>query len=254
MKKISGLVLIVALIAGCGKTNTYSNDFSAATFINASPGTPGVNVLVDNANQTGNAVFYQAGSGYLNLRPGARNILLQPLGTNPVAPINYVSLPAENFVTNTATTYIIYDTLLTPTGTLRTLKLNDTLAVPTTGFIKIRYIPAAPNAPASDITFLRTTGVPVDSFTISNQTYVGPTPSAAAVTNLSMFIQIPAGNFIIKQKIAGTQTVIASTPPPGNPGAFVTTIGGIYKGIFTVYSTGTAKSQPLSLGFVRHYP
>lgn len=252
MKKLAGLILFGGMIAGCGKTNKYSNDFSAAGFINTSASSPIINVVVDNVNQTATALVYKAFSGYLNLQPGTRNIMLQ--SNNPLAPVNYVSLPSESFITNTASTFVIYDTLLTPTGTLRTIRLSDTLAVPTNGFIKVRYIPVAPNAPVSDITFLRTTGVPVDSFTITNQSYIGSTPSAAAITALSKFIQVPAGNYIIKQKIAGTQTVIASTPVPTNPGSFTTSIGGIYKGIFTVYSAGTAQSQPLSLGFIRHYP
>jgi len=245
MKKLAGLILIAAAVAGCGKTITYSNDYSAATVINASPSSPIFNVIVDNINQTGASLVYKGSSGYLNLRPGARNIIFQ--SNNPVLPVNYVSLPAENFVTNTASTFVVYDTLLTPTGTLRSIRLSDTLNVPPSGYISIRYIPVAPKAVASDITFLRTTVTPNDSVTITNQNYIGPAPTATTIAALSRFIQIPAGNYTIKQKAAGTQTVLASAP-------LTTTVGGIYKGIFTIYSTGTAQGQPLVLGTIRHYP
>jgi len=246
MKKQFILLLIIStVLISCGKIIDYSNEFSTATFINASPGSPAINVIIDSINQTGSAIVYRGVSLPLNVNPGSRKILLK--SNSLIVPANFVSLPAENFVTKTSSTFINYDTLATPTGALRVLRLTDDFTTPAAGTIKVRYIPVAIYAPASDITFLRTTVTPADSVTITNQTYVGASPSANLLATLSKFTQIPAGNYTIKQKIAGTQTVIATA-------TLTTTFGGVNKGIFTVYSTGGAVNLPLVISAVRQYP
>ena len=246
MKKLIGISISTLLFIGCGKNIDYSGaDFSAATFINASPSGAIFNVVVDNINQTATSLVYRASTSYLNVRPGARNIIFR--SNNPSKTVDYITLSGENFETNKAATFIAYDTLLTTTGILKVVRLKDTLTAISDGQIKVRFVPLAVNASAVDITFLRTTVTPNDSVTISNQSYIGGTPTAARVNEVSRFLQIPGGNYTIKQKIAGTQTVLTSN-------AITTTVGGIYKGYFTVYSTGTAQGQPLVMGVVRQFP
>ncbi|MFN0082132.1 MAG: DUF4397 domain-containing protein [Ferruginibacter sp.] len=258
MKKLSGILLAIAALAvGCGKVIEYkSGDYGAAQFINTSPSSPIFNVLVDGINQTATSLVYRGSTSYLNLRPGARNVVLR--SNNPALPVDYISLPNENFETNKAATFIAYDTLLTPTGKLKYIRLSDTLTPAPDGILRVRYIPVAVNAPLSDITFLRVSVVPNDSVTITNRGYIGAAPSASLINSLSSYFQIPGGNYIIRQKIAGSQTVIATTPNPlmvpTPAGSFITSIGGIFKGNFTIYSTGTARGLPLSIGFVRQFP
>ena len=210
MKKLSILFAAVSIVfMGCGKENVTSNTIASAMFINAASGITTHNVLVDDINQTGTALVYRAASQYLNLAVGSRRITLR---SNSVAlPVNYVSLSGENFADNTASTYVTYDTLANPSSTLRSVRFTDDLTTPKAGFIKVRYLPLANGVPTSDVTFLRTSNVlPVlpDSVTITNLSYIGNNPTAAQIANLSKFIEIPAGTYSIRQKVAGTQTLI----------------------------------------------
>lgn len=247
MKKQIKFLIIAVMLASCGKTIEYSNDFSTATFINASPGSPALSVLVDSINQTGTALVYRAASNPLNIQTGTRNILLRT--SNPLVPGAFlypVILSSQTFTSNSASTFINYDTLAT-SGSFKTIRLSDDLSAAPNGFIKVRYIPVAINAAASDITFLRTSVTVPDSVTISNQSYIGANPTSAQIETLSKFIQLPAGNYTIKQKMAGTQTVIATA-------TLSTVFGGTSRGAFTVYSTGGVLSLPLAISTFRHYP
>lgn len=252
MKKLSILFASgVLLLMACGKTNVTSNDAASALFINAAPGSTTHNVLVDDVNQTGTALVYRAASLYLNIKEGARKINLRT--NNPALTTDYVTLTGESFSNNTASTFVTYDILATPTSGLKSIRLYDDLTTPKAGFIKVRYLPLATGTALSDITFLRTTNIlPAlpDSVTVSNQDYIGPQPLVATLATLQKFIEIPAGGYIVKQKLAGTQTVIATL----STGTITSPIGGIYRGIFTIYSAGNAAGQPLTLTGVRHYP
>ena len=253
MKKIISILCTAIVLMSCGKTIEYNEGkLSTTMVINASPSAPIFNVLIDDVSQTATSVAYRANTLYLNVKPGTRKLVVR--SNNIALPTDYVNIASENFEENKATTYVVYDSLLTPTSPLKVIKLTDDLTPTADGFIKVRYLPLAANAPVSDITFLRTSIMPNDSVTISNQSYIGPTPSAATITALSNFVQLPGGNYIIKQKIAGTQTVIAITPTPAAAGSFVTSIGGIFKGAFTVYSVGAARGLPLAISFLRNNP
>ena len=257
MKKISILFAAASIIfMGCGKENETTNTISTAMFINAAPGITTHNVIVDDISQTATALVYRAASPYLNLAVGSRKIKIR--SNNLALPVDYISFPNENFENNRASTFIIYDTLTSLNGTLKSIRLSDTLTPAPDGTIRVRFIPAAVNAPTSDITFLRINIMPNDSVTITNQNYIGSSPSNTQIALLSRYFQIPGGNYIIKQKAAGTQTILASTPDPRivptPAGSFITSIAGIFKGNFTVYSTGGARGLPLSIGFARQFP
>ncbi|MBD0277978.1 MAG: DUF4397 domain-containing protein [Flavisolibacter sp.] len=248
MKKILGIILIIGFIAGCGKENKYSNDFSAVAFINASPGSPAINVFVDTMQQTAAGIAYRSNSGYLNVQPGTRAIELS--ATTNFVTSKHVQSPTEVFEPNTASTYFIYDTTTASNQQLKTLRLNDDLSVPALGSIKVRFVPLAINAPAVDVTFLRTSASTPDSVTITNRSYVGANPSAATIQALSAFTTIPAGAYTVKLKAAGTQNVLASAPFT----LAQLTGTGNQVGIVTFYSAGTAKGQALGVSVFRHYP
>jgi hypothetical protein len=85
---------------------------------------------------------------------GSRKINLR--SNSLILPVDYVTLPGENFADNTTSTFITYDVLTTPTSTLKSVRLSDDLTTPKQGFIKVRYLPLANGVASSDITLLRT--------------------------------------------------------------------------------------------------
>jgi hypothetical protein len=244
MKKLFILIVTGAVLAGCGKENTLSTSISSAAFINASPGTPSFQILGDTMQLTSTALALRANSGYLGFTPGTRRIEVKS-GTNNAN--SHINATTQTFDQGSAYTYIVYDTLAgattATTGSLRFARLNDNLALPNAGLVKVRFIHTAINAPAVDVTLLRTSATTPDSVTISNASYIGNTPNVNA---LSTFSNIPAGTYSIRVKLAGTQT-LALIPAPS---ATLTATQGIY----TLFATGTAKGQPLSVGAFRNYP
>lgn len=254
MKKILAILLASVLIISCGKVIEYSNDFSAVAFINAAPSSStaaistNFNVFVDTIVQSASVVTYRGSSGYLPVKPGTRMVELRNV-TNFVT-YKFFENPAMEFTTNTASTVFVYDTLSASNLTLKTIRLNDELSLPPAGFIKVRFIPLAVKSAPVDVTYLRTSVTPNDSVTISNQAYIGPSPSASAIQALSTFMQIPVGAYTVKLKTTGTQTVLTSA-------AFTLTTltgSGNTTGINTFFSTGTAQGQALSIGQFRNYP
>jgi Domain of unknown function (DUF4397) len=243
MKKITGLLFIIGALSGCGKEIVYSNDFSTAAFINASPGSPSMLVYVDSINQTSSAIAYRGNSGYLSLRPGSRNTEVR---SSIDLVTKFVSAPTENFTTNSASTYIIYDTQTVANKTLKTIRLTDNLSLPAPGTMKYRFLNLAVKSTPLDVTFVRT--IPHDSITITNQAYIGASPNVAT---LSLFSNTRGLNTVdtIRLKTAGTPNVQATA---------ILTLGtpssAPYSVIYTFYATGTAAGQPLSFGAFRHYP
>ncbi len=248
-KNISVIIFITTLFCGCGKENVSSNVISTAMFINASPGNTVTthNVIIDGVGQTGTALVFRGASQYLNIGVGDRKINLR--SSNLALPVDYATLN-ENFVDNSASTFIAYDLLATPTGTLKTVKLKDDLAAPKTGFLKFRFLPLAIGAPAVDVTYLRTSNVaPIlpDSVTVSNYNYLGSNPTATQLNSISNFVEIPGGTYSIKVKIAGTQTVILAA-------SSTSAIAGAPKGIYTFFLTGNVPTTSLALNVVRNFP
>lgn len=260
MKKILGILLVSGLAVSCGKKNTFSNDFGTVAFINASPGTPSLTFYVDTIAQVGSAIPYRSSSGYLSVAPGTRNIEARGTLNNIVS--KYIQAPTETFTANTASTYIIYDTV--NAGKVRAVKLTDDLSLPAAGNLKVRFVNVAPNSNPVDVTFIRYTGTsqtPVDSVTLTNRAYIGATPSSAAIQQASTFTTIPIPapmvtgtggqtGYIVRVKAAGTGNVLLASAFTTNTLASAQNLAGIV----TFYVTGTAQGQPLALSSFRHYP
>ncbi|HCY89400.1 MAG TPA: hypothetical protein DHV17_03980 [Chitinophagaceae bacterium] len=115
----------------------------------------------------------------------------------------------------------------------------------------MRFLPLAKFAPAVDVTLVRTSVTPADSITFFNMGYIGENPTQAELDALSSFRSMPIGNYALRMKLAGTQTLIAA--PLSLSAATLTGTGGS-TGISSLYIAGTAKEQPLSVGIQRHYP
>jgi Domain of unknown function (DUF4397) len=244
-------------ISGCKKTTetTELNPLvnSTAQFIHAAPDTlaiapqvqPAYDIVVDGLVANGSrrltyGLVSQGGGGgnapgYMPFLQGTRNIKIsRDSGRTNVID---ASLPFDK---NSAYTIIAYDTLATPTSKLRVVRLNDNLTPPASGITHVRFVHAAPNAPAVDITFLRT-APSLDSVTITNRSYLGASPNADA---LSAFTPVPSGTYTLKIKAAGTQTVVATVALGTN----------LASGrIFTYYAIGTARGRALSVINTRHF-
>lgn len=254
MKILLGIISLAVLLISCGKENEFSTDFSTATFINAAPGTASINVLIDTIDQTGNGVAYRSTSGALNVRPGTRNLLLRTANTLLPAGnfIKYAGIDGQVFESKKAYTYVSYDVPAPGTNALKTVRFTDDFTLPTAGTIKIRFLPAGFTAAPVDVTYLRTSNaqMPVftaDSVTVSNISYLGNNPADATLAALSIYRELPAGNYTIKVKNAGTQTVLGSV-------SLNTIFAGVNKGIFTVYSAGGVGTFAYTINAVRQFP
>lgn len=251
MKQLFNIILIgVGLFfASCEKQALELTAQSSATmaFIHAAPGAPTVDVLVDDLLSNGSrrlsygAVSAGGGTGnggaYLPIAPGSRTIKVSPDSgkTNVInASLQFDALKAY--------TVVAYDTLLASgTPTLRAVQLTDDLTVPTGTNVHVRFLHLAPLAPAVDLTLLRTSAATPDSVTLTNRTYLGATPNAAA---LSTFAPIPGGTYTLRVKLAGTQTVVATF----NLGTTLSS-----GRIVTLAAIGTARGVALGAMALRHY-
>ncbi len=255
--KISLLILASGLLfTACKKVKeaTTLNEEANSTvqFIHAAPDTlailpqvqPAYDIVVDGLVANGSrrltyGLVSQGGGGgnspgYMPILEGTRNIKIsRDSGRTNVIEASF------SFDKNSAYTVIAYDTLATPSSKLKVVRLNDNLAVPAAGNTHVRFVHAAPNAPAVDITFLRS-APSVDSVTILNKSYLGAAPNA---DGLSAFTPVPSGTYTMKIKAAGTQTVLATMSLSTNLAS-----GRIY----TYYAIGTAQRRALSVINTRH--
>ncbi|HEX8461594.1 MAG TPA: DUF4397 domain-containing protein [Segetibacter sp.] len=245
MRKTLEFLLLAVLLCGCGKEIKYSNDFASVAIVNASPATPatGFIVYVDTMSQTA-VLAYRSNTGYLSVKPGTRNVDFKNV-------INFQTVRfgqfSADFATNTASTIFVYDTATATNNTLKTLRLSDDLTLPATGMVKVRVVPLAVNQGPVDFTFLRTSAIPNDSVTVANKNYVGASPNDAAIQALSAFsTTLPLGSYTIKAKVAGAQTVLASST------ATLNGTTGFY-GIYSIYLTGGSQRLPLGVSLVNHY-
>lgn len=251
MKKLLNILTIGAglILVSCEKQALELTAQNAATvaFIHAAPGAPTVDVLVDDLVSNGSRRLtygtVSAGGGvgnggaYTPITPGLRNIKVSPdSGRTNVVSANLQFDPSKAY------TVAVYDTLpASGTATLRAVQLTDDLTVPTGSNVHVRFLHLAPNAPAVDITLLRT-APSLDSVTISNRTYLGATPNT---TTLSAFTPIPGGTaYTLRVKLAGTQTLVTSVNLGNNlQGGRILTLGAI----------GTARGASLSAMILRHF-
>jgi hypothetical protein len=245
MNKIIGFCATILLLTSCGKENEFNTDFGSILVVNASPSAAittapatTMNVYIDTLIRTSAPLAYRGNTGYLAAPTGSRTIQARPSGN---ATVNYVNLTNQQVNFNSASTVFIYDTTTTSSNSLRSVRLTDDLSFPASGQVKVRFLHLAVNAPAVDVTLLRTSSSTPDSVTLANQSYIGATPNAAS---LSAFAGIPSGIYSIRVKAAGTQTVVLQST-----GVNLSALNGIY----TLFAAGTAVGAPLTNNVIRHF-
>ena len=241
MKKVLSFLIVILFLISCGKENNFTNEFGSLLILNASPSaastTTAMNVYVDTLIKTSSALGYRSNSGYLAASIGPRTIQTRPAGN---AAINYINLTNQQVDFNKASTLVVYDTTTAAGSTLRSVRLTDDLSLPTSEKVKVRFLHLAINAPAVDITLLRTSATTPDSVTLTNRSYIGAVPNA---NTLSVFSEIPRGTYTIRVKLTGTQTVALQTT-----GVNISALNGIY----TLFAAGTAVGAPLTANVLRH--
>lgn len=259
MKKIFGLAMVTVVIAtSCKEEVIQPANLSSFAVIHASPvaaaaPTDTIHVFVENGrytSPTGITYLTTSAGPYLPIEAGTHTINIRRKGD--VASDLYVTPFTFDFAGAGTGTYsfFVYDTTTSATGQAKVLKLKDDLTLPQTtptAQSKFRFLHLAPNQPAVDVTYLRTSVTPNDSITVTNKTYIGATPDENA---LAAFMNVPKGTYTVKIKTAGTQTVLTSlvlTAAQSN-GTDVTQ-GPIY----TFFISGTAKGRPLALRSLKHY-
>lgn len=241
MDKIILACFCVVLLTQCKPYEIPFEKFASIAVTHTSPGTPGMDVLVDGKvtsiariNYNGSTRTNLAGiSVYLPVLVGSRTIVM----SNDSAKTNIFSTSKEYSEGKIHSIYA-YDTLLN--GKVRFMTLNDDLTLPSGTNAKVRFLNLAPLQASVDVTFLRTSAAPMDSVTLSNFAYAGASPNTAL---LEKFTSLPGGSYTIKLKNAGTQTVVLSaTSTMLTPGR-----------ITTVFASGTAKGQPLTINGINNF-
>lgn len=235
MKKIVYIMLSATMLASCGKENTFSTNFGSSAFINASMGSPGLEILEDTIKKHAGSIAALGWSNYLGFVPGSKVTNIRRADN-----LSTVASNTYSYEVGKANTVIIYDTLTVGTGgvltgSLRLATLNDNLTAPAAGRTHVRFAHVAQNAPAVDVTLLRTSVTPNDSVTISNRAYIGNSPSEAVITASSTFSSLPVGVYSVRIKLAGTQTLARAAQ------TFTLLDGGLY----TIVAMGTARGVPL---------
>lgn len=241
MNRLVVVFAVALFFAGCKKDLTSENEEAFVSFINAVPSVP-LSIYVD----TVFAFRIPPGTFTRNLPVTVGQHVVSIRDSGRIKTL--LTILSQEFTRNTSSTIVVYDTLNPVDSTVKAIRLSDDLNLAPNGFVKIRFLHAAPRTNPVDVTFLRTSVSPPDSITFSSRTYIG---SALNVQALSAFNDLPIGNYTLKIKSAGTQDTILNTIKLS-----VSNLAGSagISGISTFYLTGGAQNRPLQVGLFRHYP
>ena len=190
MRRGLALALLFATTAtACDDTETTEPVATAQLrVVHASPDAPNVDVLVDGAVALTN-VPYKTASAYLDAPVGARNLRVRPTGTTTVVIDANADLAAGRAYTVLATGRV---------ASLAPLVLQDDLAAPAAGNVKLRLVHAAPGAGNVDI---YVTAPTTDLATAT------PTLANVAFRAASAYLEVPAGTYRVRITPVGTKTV-----------------------------------------------
>lgn len=242
MKRLAEFLMILVIFSACKKEDVINEDASFVSVINTVAGEEPLSLSVDTGFRF--RLPYRASYRNLPITPGSHIISIEDSGRTKT----FLTLSPQEYIPNTSSTIVLYETLHPVDSTVRGIRLSDDLTLAPNGFVKVRFIHAAPLLVPVDVTFLRTNQTPMDSFTLSSQRFIGTVMNMEA---LSAFNNIPLGNYTLKVKSAGTQDTLLNTvrlSVSNLAGA-----GGI-TGITTFYLSGGVRGEALQVGSFRHYP
>ncbi len=156
-------------------------------FVHASPDAPAVDIRVG-SNKIARNVEFPTNTRYVSLRPGERRVRVNVAGTSTTVIDAEVELQRRRNYTVFAANQV---------ANLEPLVLQDDLSRPASGMAHIRFVHLSPNAPAVDVAVQ---GGPV---VFGNK----------AFKEYTAFTPVPAGNYDLEVRVAGTSTV--ALPLPG---------------------------------------
>lgn len=188
VKLVAALVGALAVTA-CDDDDPISPSTTALVrVVHASPDAPNVDVLVDGAAVLTNVPF-KAASDYLSVPTGNRNLRIRAAGTSTVVIDQNASVIAGGTYTILATGRV---------ASIAPLVLQDNLANPAAGNIKLRLVHASPTAGNVDIY------VTAPDASIAT---TAPTLANVAFRAASSYLEVPAGTYRVRITPTGTKTV-----------------------------------------------
>ena len=152
----------------------------------ASPDAPGVDLLVDD-DRVGTNLTFPNNTGYLDVRPGTRNIKVNVTGTN-------TTVIEADLEFDGRKNYSIF--AVDAVANIAPLVLEDNLSRPASGKAHVRFIHLSPDAPAVDIT-------------LTDGTVVFPNVIFKGSID---FTPLDAATYDLQVRLAGTSTVVLELP------------------------------------------
>jgi hypothetical protein len=189
--KFLALLLAASTLSGAcsDDDNTGPEDEARVRVVHASPDSPDVDVLLDDAEVLTD-VPYLTASAYLDAPAGERNLKVNAAGTTTTVIDADVSLAD-------GTDYTVIASGLA--AAIEPIVLEDDNAAPAAGNVKVRAIHGAPSAPAVDI-YVTAPGADLTAET--------PALGGVEFGDVADYIEAPAGDYQVRVTLAGTKTVV----------------------------------------------
>jgi hypothetical protein len=188
---IVGIFLATILAAGCGGS---SSDTGQIRFVQASPNSPHVDLLIDGATLSSNLAYGNT-SGYISVKTGKRRVEVLPV--NSSAPLLDLSVSVGSSDNTTV--------LLTgDAGNVQSLVLTDGGTTATTGDGYVRVVNASVSMGAADV-YIVAAGTGINGAT--------PVATNVALNQTGGYQLTPAGNYEVFMTTPGTKGVLLDTGP-----------------------------------------
>jgi hypothetical protein len=238
------------LFAACSKNNGYNSsgyrppsDSTGKAYVsvaNVSPGTRTYNVFSDTTNiytqgplGYGSVTSDAAGIPYAMINAGAHTIRLKSANGDIVLDSN------RSYANGSYYSYFVFDT-----GQVKTLVLNDSLNVPSSGMAKVRFLNLSPNSQMFNVWLINTDSTQKDTLSFPNMVYLG-TSSDVSAASLSSFKTIPAGTYHVLLNSANQVNLFKQDE-------LILASGKIYTLYAKGYINATQSADSLGLGVIRN--
>ena len=187
-KLAGGVLAAVALVAmGDGRPSAQAQATAMVRVAHMSPGAPSVDVTVNNQTAFSRLAFKEA-TQYAPLPGGSYNAKVTPAGqAQPVVIDANLDLTPGQALTVVATGEL---------PGIQPLVLEDNNAAPPAGQAKVRFVHAAPDAPAVDIA-------------VRDGPVLFP---AVAFRGVGEYAAVPAGTYTLEVRPAGQSTAVLTVP------------------------------------------
>ena len=228
MKKTLFALFSIALALGITSCNLDDNDnttppVAAVAFVNASPDATSIDIYL-NGSPVVYGLHYGSDTGYYSVQAGTYSLVIDSAGSSTTRYSNSIT-----FSSGISYTVFAIDSL----SHLQTVAVADSVAIPSSDSVAVRFFNFSPNAPSLDFAIN-------GSALFSGRTYndVASNPSVAK------FSYLAPGTYAVTLFAAGTSVSLYTTT--------ITVEGGK---IYTFYSkgfSGDTGEQAFSLGTVVH--